>query len=161
MSNWKEQVKEGKASGRKGPYVSPGKHVLRLDLLKEMTTRQGKDQAVAEFIVEQTNSEDLGMRVGNRVTRIWNFSDHPSAPSNYKGLLLALYGDLSEDDPPQFTPLEDGALTDEQINYATSENNPFNGALLYCDAHNITTEKNQKQFTVCNWELREYPPEDD
>ncbi len=160
-SNWKKKVKEGKASQGGGPYVGPGKHLLRLDLIKEIETAQGKDMACAEFIVEETDSDDSDMKVGNRVSRMWNFSDHPSAPGNYKAFLLALWGDLSEDDPPEFTALEDEELTEEQIDTSSSDKNPFNGALLYCVAHETITQKNKSKFTKCKWELREYPSDDE
>ena len=158
MANWKTQVKEANASQGGGPYVGPGKHLLRLDLIKEIESQNG-DITVAEFIVEETDSEEHDMRVGNRVSRTWSFTKHKSAAGNYKSFLLALWGDL--DDSGEFTALDENDLTDKMINSPSSADNPFNGALLYCAAHTIITQGNKKEFTKCRWELREYPPNDE
>lgn len=156
-SNWKKKVKSADAAQGGGPYVGPGKHLLRLDLLKELESFQGDDIVVVEFIVEQTDSDDHDMRIGNRVSRLWNFSKHPSAPGNFKAFLLAAFGTV--DDEGEFEKLEDNKLTDAMINASTSSDNPLNGALFYCSAHTVITQKNKVEFTKCKWELREYPPD--
>lgn len=158
MANWKKKVKTSNASQGGGPYIGPGKHLLRLDLIKEVESQNGDDIAVAEFIVEETDSEDVDMRIGNKVSRLWNFTKHKSAPGNYKALLLAAFGNL--DDKGEFEVLEEDGLTDEMIDAASSAENPLNGTLFYCAAHTIITRDNKKEFTKCRWELREYPPSD-
>lgn len=160
MANWKSKVKKADAAQGGGPYVGPGKSLLRLDLLKETESYQGDDIAVAEFIVEQTDSEDPDMKVGTRVSRLWNFSKFPSSPGNYKAFLLAAFGVLDGgDDGESFEALADEALTNDMIDAATSADNPLSGALFYCSAHTIITQKNKAEFTKCRWELREYPPD--
>lgn len=156
MGNWKQKVKKSDASQGGGPYVGPGKHLLRLDMIKEVESFAGDDIAVAEFIVEESNSDDTDMKVGNKVSRMWNFTKHASAAGNYKAFLLAMWGEINEDG--EFTACEEDNLTEEMIDSPSSAENPWNGALFYCDAHDIITRTNKQKFTKCRWELREYPP---
>lgn len=158
MANWKKKVKSSNASQGGGPYVGPGKHLLRLDLIKEIDSQNNEDLVVAEFVVEETDSEEPDHKVGTRVSRLWNMTQHKSAPSNYKAFLLAAFGTV---DDGEFEALDEDDLTDDMINAASSADNPLNGALFFCAAHTIITKTNKKEFTKCRWELREYPLSDE
>lgn len=157
MANWKQKVKKSTASQGGGPYIREGTHLLRLDMIKEVESFANDDIAVAEFVVEETDSEHPDMKPGKTVSRLWNFTQHQSAAGNYKAFLIAAYGNL--DDDGEFEALEEDELSDEMIDVASSEKNPFNGALFYCVGNTIITKKNKKEFTKCRWELREYPEE--
>ncbi len=157
--SWKNKVKKAAASQGGGPYIIPGKHLLRLDLLKEVDGFSEDDIVVAEFIVEETDSEEKDMQPGTRVSRLWNFSKHKSAAGNFKAFLIAAFGSFDDegeyvaaDEDDLSKPDEDG---DTPIDLAVTSDNPLNGSLFYCVAHTIITKERKVEFTKCKWELRE------
>lgn len=164
--SWKSKVKKAAASQGGGPYILKGKHILRLDILKEVDGFSDDDIVVAEFIVESTDNDEKDMQPGTRVSRLWNFTRHKSAAGNFKAFLVAAFG--SFDAEGEFVCADEDELSKEDadgdtaIDLAVSSDNPLNGTLFDCVAHTIITKVNKVEFTKCKWKLApDFGGEDD
>ncbi len=125
---------EDATSSAGGNYIKPGRHLLNIVCLKGKVSRKKKALAIAEFeIVESTKHE-----VGESVSWLANLTDHDAAVGNVKGLLAAI------------AECEENEVDEAGADRAFSEENPFEGQKVVCEAFIIETTKGN-DFTKCVW----------
>ena len=138
-------ISEAKIS-QGGNYVRPGSHIFCIDALKGIRTRQNKDAFVSELT---TITSRPGMSLDGSPTRphapgektSW-FVDLSNADSPGLGNAKAFLAAAAEIEVEQID--EAGALA------AVSEQQPFAGGYIHCDAVEIET-RGGKPFTRCTW----------
>lgn len=125
---------EDATSSAGGNYIKPGRHLLSIVCLKGKVSRKKKALAIAEFeIVESTKHE-----VGESVSWLANLTDHDAAVGNVKGLLAAI------------AECEEEEVDEAGADRAFSDENPFEGQKVVCEAFTIQTTKGN-DFTKCVW----------
>lgn len=125
---------EDATSSAGGNYIKPGRHLLNIVCLKGKVSRKKKALAIAEFeIVESTKHE-----VGESVSWLANLTDHDAAVGNVKGLLAAI------------ADIEENEIDEAGADRAFSDENPFEGQQVVCEAFIIETGKGN-DFTKCVW----------
>ena len=117
-----------------GNYIKPGRHLLSVVALRPKTSRKKKSLAIAEFEVAESTAHDKG----ELVSWVANLTDHDAAIGNVKNLLAGI------------AECEEDEVDEEGADRAFSEENPFEGMQVVCEAFMIKTGKGN-DFTKCIW----------
>lgn len=126
-----------KASSTKGGSWFPvnGKFLVEIVELKNYRTRSKGDSSIAEFVVVESDHEDV--KPGQ--SRSWMvMHSHDSALGNIKNFLSAVVG-CAEDE-----------ITEEDADEAYGETNPLKGKQVILETHHHTT-KAGNDFTKHLW----------
>lgn len=125
------------SSTQGGDYLKPGKHVLKIRALKQPPNLRSGDCFIAELEVVESSREDYFP--GKGVSWVCNVTKHKEmALGNIKAFLAAVAG-IGEEDVDK-----NGA------NAAVSEDQPFAGHVVHCEAFNKPT-KAGGDFTRTIW----------
>ena len=129
---------ESVTSTQGGAWLKPGQHLFKISSLRQPEGLRSGDCFIAELEVVESTCEDYSE--GAKVSWIRNVSKHKEmALADIKAFLAAAAG-IGEEDVDS-----DGAVA------AVSEDQPFSGKLIRCEAFNRPT-KSGGEFTRTLWE---------